>query len=84
MAEALKAMIRFWKNNTCKTSNYSLFYIQKTLNYRCLLKEENREVGVNPARSRHCKRGARSNTTRIFSEGASDVLIRKPGDLPVV
>jgi len=73
-----------YKKNTCKTYNYSLFYIQKTLNYRCLLKEENREVGVNPTRSRHCKRGARSITTSIFSEGASDVLIRKPGDLPVV
>jgi len=24
------------------------------------MQEENREVGVSPARSRHCKRGARS------------------------
>jgi len=48
------------------------------------MQEENREVGVSPARSRHCKRGARSITTGSFPEGASDVLIRKPGDLPVV
>ena len=47
------------------------------------LNRENREAGVNPARTRHCKWGVpRHNATVLKREGAGVTLIHKSGDLP--
>ena len=44
---------------------------------------ENREAGESPARSRHCKQGARP-LCHWETGKAADALICKPGNLPVV
>jgi len=44
---------------------------------------ENREAGENPARARHCKRGATRKSHRAEArEGAESAMILESGDLP--